>query len=255
MSLTECRDPSQYFSAFGPTGVNLTFPTNSYYPPGTVCAREKRFEFCPTSGESGSPLMVEDEEGRFTAIGVNSFIKGCSAFSFALRLRQFSENPTVYSRLICYLSWIAEQYGMKYTPGEKDERCGVGTGDIKEVGGGECRTTPTNDADRTDQIEAECIFPYYLNGTEYNQCVLTKVTNFIRPVFRCPIREIKERGINYTFEDMDREYCPTNNSYNGELELDPSRREECFIDKFPYWNGRPAWATCKNTCPGGETRL
>ena len=166
MSLIQCQDPTQYFNDFGATGVNLTYPTNSSYPPGTVCAREKNLKFCPTSGESGSPLMVEDEEGRFSALGLNSFIKGCSAFSFRngptfALLSQFSENPTVYSRLICYLSWIAEQYGMEYLPtGEEDERCNEGTGDITEVGGGECRTTPTNEADRTDQIEAECIFPF-----------------------------------------------------------------------------------------------
>ena len=271
MSLTECQDPTLYFSAFGPTGDLLKYPTNSSYPPGTVCAREKNLKFCPTSGESGSPLMVEDEEGRFAALGLNSFIKGCSTFTYRSAavqqgnyLRQFSENPTVYSRLICYLSWIAEQYGMTYSPtGEEDERCKVGTGDIKEVGGGDCRTTPTNDGDRTDGIEAECIFPYHLDGKEYNQCTLSEVTGFSRPVFRCPIRTIRGRGTNYTTEDMDREYCPTNfienglypvnNTYNGEFELDPANRQRCFRDSFPYWNGRPAFATCKNTCPGGET--
>merc|ERR1712016_549522 len=112
MTLLPCQDPRQYFDQNGPTGVNVTFPTNSYYPPGTVCAREKNLQFCPTSGESGSPLMVEDDEGRFSAVGVNSFIKGCSVFQFInrtrmSRLRQVSENPSVYSRLSCFLPWIA----------------------------------------------------------------------------------------------------------------------------------------------------
>lgn len=77
MSLLPCQDPTQYFyDPFGPTGVNLTYPTNSYYPPGTLCAGEVDFSFCPTSGESGSPLMVQDGEGKFQVLGLNSFIKG-----------------------------------------------------------------------------------------------------------------------------------------------------------------------------------
>ena len=78
-------------------------------------------------------------------------------------LLQSSKNPSVYSPLICYLSWIAEQYGMRYLPtGEEDERCEVGTGDITNRGGGDCRTT--NSWDQGDQIEAECIFLFYLDG-------------------------------------------------------------------------------------------
>ena len=46
MSVIKCQDPRQYFredgGTFGvATGVNLTYPTNSFYPPGTICAREK----------------------------------------------------------------------------------------------------------------------------------------------------------------------------------------------------------------------
>ena len=69
-SITTCEDPTTYT-----TGKPMTYPSNSYYPPGTVCAKEKLKEFCPTSGESGSLLMVEDEEGRMVAEGVHSFIK------------------------------------------------------------------------------------------------------------------------------------------------------------------------------------
>ena len=57
------------------TGEPLNYPTNSYYPPGTVCATEVLGEFCPTSGESGSPLMVTDGQGRMAAVGISSFIK------------------------------------------------------------------------------------------------------------------------------------------------------------------------------------
>ena len=71
MTLRPCRDPQTDFW----TGVPFKHPTNSYYPPGTVCATEVLGEFCPTSGESGSPLMVTDDQGRMTAVGINSFIK------------------------------------------------------------------------------------------------------------------------------------------------------------------------------------
>ena len=195
MSLIECQDPTQYFRKDGfITGVNLTYPTNSFYPQGTICARERYLQFCPTSGESGSPLMVENDEGKFSAVGVNSFIKGCIVFQFRNRpdwtaLRQVSGNPSVYSRLSCFLPWIAEQYRMNYTATEEDEKCKEGTGDINEVGGDQCRTTPTTRLDIEDKKEALCIFPFYLDGIEYNQCTLTEIRDFTRPRFICPIRE------------------------------------------------------------------
>ena len=71
MELRKCEDPQTEFW----TGAPLKHPTNSYYPPGTVCATEVLGEFCPTSGESGSPLMVRDDQGRMAAEGLFSFIK------------------------------------------------------------------------------------------------------------------------------------------------------------------------------------
>ena len=170
---------------------------------------------------------------------------------------------------------------MEYSPtGEEDERCNIGTGDITEVGGGECRTTPTNEWDRRDKIEARCIFPYYIDGQEYTGCTQTEIQDFTKPVFICPIRTIKGSGNNYTSEDATAKYCPTNaidhssqpygdftfnaagpvyNEYNGEWELDPDNIEGCegyndFLqDNDPYYYARPVFATCKNTCPGGET--
>ena len=71
MNITNCEDPKTYYR----TGAEVKYQTNSYYPPGTVCAVERAAEFCPTSGESGSPLMVRDDQGRLVAEGINSFIK------------------------------------------------------------------------------------------------------------------------------------------------------------------------------------
>ena len=78
MKVTNCEDPQAHVE----TGAPLNYPTNSYYPPGTVCAVEKLGEFCPTSGESGSPLMVKNDEGRMVAEGINSFIKVSKIFYF-----------------------------------------------------------------------------------------------------------------------------------------------------------------------------
>ena len=263
MTLTQCQDPQQYFDQNGATAINVTYTTNSYYPPGTICAREKNLEFCPTSGESGSPLMVKDEGGRFSIVGVNSFLKGCSLFSFTnTSLKQFSENPIVYSRLSCFLPWIAEQYNMSYNSVEVEQECREGVGNINEVTTEKCRTTPTDEFDRWFQVEAECIFPFTLDNVTHHQCTLSEQLGFTRPQFICPIRILKGRGANgtnYITADSDTTFCPTNfNSEtigsnsdmvlgpNGQWELDPYN-ENCTEQYKKF-----AFASCRNTCPGGE---
>ena len=119
MELTECRDPTQN-DLFN---VPIQFPSDTYYPPGLVCAKEHQRQFCPTSGESGSPLMNE-KSGRFEVDGILSFIKGCRMFVFNEvepsseqfsswnSLDQRSNNPSVYTKLNCFLPWIAQQYNL-----------------------------------------------------------------------------------------------------------------------------------------------
>ena len=177
MTLLPCQDPKQFFDENGDTGINVTYQTDSYYPPGTICAREKNSEFCPTSGESGSPLIVPDQEGRFSALGVNSFLKGCSSFSWTdTALKQFSSNPLVYSRLSCFLPWIAEQYNMSFTAAEEEPECQQGVGNINEITTEVCRTTPTDVADIWLQLEAECIFPFTLDNVTHTQCTLSQLS-------------------------------------------------------------------------------
>ena len=78
MNIVKCRDPlTNYW-----TGDPLNYATDSYYPPGTVCATEIWNAFCPTSGESGSPLMVRDDQSRFIISGLKSFIKGRGKITF-----------------------------------------------------------------------------------------------------------------------------------------------------------------------------
>ena len=221
MKIRKCEDPQTFFW----TGVPLKYPTNSYYPPGTICATEILGEFCPTSGESGSPLMVTDDHGRMAALGINSFIKGCSAFIFRKKsstyesLTQKSENPAVYTKLSCYLPWVAAQYNMDYTPpegGDPDPACLTGVGDINEVTAKVCRTNPSGWADDRDDIEAPCLFPFSLNGESHDTCIMDEIEGFTRPLFKCPIRRVKGYGTNYIDShatgghEIAGFFCPTN---------------------------------------------
>ena len=85
MELMTCRDPTVY--AIWPNNSAVQFPSNTFYPPGTLCAQDISFGFCPSSGESGSPLMTRRADGshRFVLEGILSFTKGCSSFKFGQR--------------------------------------------------------------------------------------------------------------------------------------------------------------------------
>ena len=65
MNVIPCKDPdTQWLSQ-----LPLNYPTDSYYPPGTLCAREINGAFCPSSGESGSILMLKNNNSRLVASG------------------------------------------------------------------------------------------------------------------------------------------------------------------------------------------
>ena len=195
MDISACQDPRTNEI----NGEPLSFPSDTYYPPGLVCGKEQRRYFCPSSGESGSPLMTENG-GKFQIDGILSFIKGCGAFSFDQSfgslwpvlslfnpatfnldysvLYQQSNNPSAYTKLICYMPWIAQQYGLEYNdPGETDQACVEGNGnieDVTEVESRECRSSPSSYFDvlpsgfqlelTADITELPCIFPFYLDG-------------------------------------------------------------------------------------------
>ena len=80
MIITKCEDPKTHWV----TGEAVNYPSNSFYPPGTVCSVERLRKFCPTGGESGSPLMVTDHQGRMVVEGINSFIKVLKIWSFRI---------------------------------------------------------------------------------------------------------------------------------------------------------------------------
>ena len=110
---------------------------------------------------------------------------------------------------------------MDYTPpADPDPACLTGNGDITEVTAEVCRTNPfSNWRDREAVLEAECLFPFTLNGETHNTCIMDELEDFTRPVFRCPIRTVKGAGPNGTdYTDfhltggfnLQGEFCPTN---------------------------------------------
>merc|ERR1711936_906746 len=195
----KCRDPVKT-QAFG---QDVKYPSDSYYPPATVCAVDVTSQSCFSTGEAGSPLMVQEESGsrrqRYFIEGLLSFVKGCEQFAFGARdqartkfeLLQNSENPSAYVKLSCHLAWIAEQYGLSYD-GVEDETCGTGTGPVPFNSTHEydavCRETKgTSLFGREDP----CIFPFFYNGRgPYDRCMLFEEDDFVYPVFRCPTRNI-----------------------------------------------------------------
>ena len=204
MDLVHCEDPSENEI----NGLPLQFPSKTFYPPGLICAKEQRRYFCPSSGESGSPLMTEDKDGNLVMEGFLSFIKGCGAFSFDQSfgslwplislfdpeefgleysvLFQLSNNPSAYTRLSCFLPWVAAQYNLQYeAPPQLDAECSVGSGvedEDQEASATDCRSNPSSYFQSSspafleefdiDGNEFPCIFPFYLDGQKIdNLCI------------------------------------------------------------------------------------
>merc|ERR1719189_2011773 len=192
MTIEQCMDPTktQVF------GTDIKYPSNTYYPPGTVCATDVTAQSCFSTGDSGSPLMATEESSpyKFFIEGILSFVKGCEQFSFgpsredgsAFQLLQNSENPAAYTKLSCFLPWVAEQYGLSYEAGN-NENCSQSTGPKPPY------DTTCRENKGTDIIGKEhpCIFPFYYRGKgPFNECTLFEEENFVYPVFRCPVRNI-----------------------------------------------------------------
>merc|ERR1711936_877149 len=104
--------------------------------------------------------------------------------------------------------------------------------------------TPTDFDDIGDKKEPFCIFPFYLDGIEYNQCTLTEIKDFTRPQFICPIRTLKGRGHNgrnFTTEDVDRKYCPTNAVGSSLLSGFPGPINYTFNEEGEVLNNNGEW--------------
>ena len=245
MNITKCEDPQKNMNHMGMNGAEMfKYPTNSSYPAGTVCAVEKWMNFCPSAGDSGSPLMGE-EDNKFVLHGIHSFTKGCSTFSYmggttSNTLKQASINPSVYTKISCYLPWIAAQYNMNYQPsGETDPDCFTSHGDMNEATAATCTTI--------DMDETECMFPFKVDDKEYDGCLMHGLDDMSHPIFKCPVRSIKNRNSSsLTSQDLTTHYCPSAViSANGQYELDPDLTCDDAMKL-------PVFATCKNTCRGGK---
>ena len=110
-------------------------------------------------------------------------------------LFQETTNPSVYTKLSCFLPWIAEQYDMDFTYNIEDanQECTRGSGDISDYNSDTCRCQcPGEDL---------CIFPFYWNEKLFDQCAFLEEQEFLFPVFRCPTRNItrKINNINSFF--------------------------------------------------------
>ena len=260
MEITECKDPIS-----NPvTGAVLNFPSNTFYPAGTVCAKEFTRLSCFCTGASGAPLMIKQSDRRYYTEGILSFIKGCDVLSFGVGntrgnryvLNQQSENPTVYTKLSCFLPWIAEQYNLQYD-GVVAEDCPrsrqfPSSDDSSTI----CRNTPSNELEVVQQIELPCLFPFYYDDQLYESCVLFNQNDFVLPTFRCPIRDITRKypgtKINW-FKSDDLEsiltggFCQLNyDGANNLPVLDPDDNS-CLSSQR-----RVAFSQCKNDCPGGK---
>ena len=298
MDLEKCQDPTE--NDFN--GEELKFPSNTYYPPGLVCAKEQRRYFCPSSGESGSALMTEDKDsGKLVIDGLLSFIKGCGAFSFDQSygslypyislfnpqdfglefsvLFQLSNNPSAYTKLSCFLSWIAEQYDLEFeSPVEDDVQCVEGTGDIQdvtEVENKDCRSNPSSYFESSPfsvQEELPCLLPFYLENQRIEACIQlgrqereapkiyklsSEIDGLNYPVFTCPVWNITTKYPGTSFNsytttnltsllDINGGLCPDESMQNpGDL-LPPLNPDisNCSVPIKPF-------AQCKNNCPGG----
>ena len=58
------------------------YESDSYYPPGTICAKDMFRKACFSTGESGSPLMVQSKHPKkqLHVEALQSFVKGCDIF-------------------------------------------------------------------------------------------------------------------------------------------------------------------------------
>ena len=111
-------------------------------------------------------------------------------------LNQATKTPAVYTKLSCFLPWIAKQYSMEFDE-DFSLDCSQGTGNISDFNADVCRSANIG--------EEPCIFPFYWNEKLYDQCVFLGEEEFLFPIFRCPVRNITRKidGINsFYYKDI-----------------------------------------------------
>ena len=167
-------------------------PTDRQQPEKGVHSGWSDRQTCLSTGDSGSPLMALEVKRpwRLYVEGILSFVKGCETVTMGaikdnrreLQHTQFSENMATYTKLSCFLPWVAQQYELSYDRDPAtDMTCSKGTGG-KPTGHEVCKETYSSLFTPTPQLE--CIFPFYYLGKFYEECFLFVQENFVFPVFR-----------------------------------------------------------------------
>ena len=155
---------------------------------------------CTFYGQQKSKVVVFNDSGLgLEKPWTNNNICTASIFIRKSRLIQIAREPAVYTKISCFLPWIAKQYGMHFTENVEDYRneCSKGTGDDTDFNAEQCRSN-------SDQ-ESFCIFPFYWNGRLHDECVFLEEQEFLFPVYRCPIRNITRKidGVNsFIYSDL-----------------------------------------------------
>ena len=187
MDITPCRDPAWMGS-------------NTYYPPGVVCATDPSGASCLDTGDSGSGLVVPraGQPRQYAWVGPLSFYRGCDrAKAMNLddvfkHLSPFNgENPGVFTNGLCYLKWIAEQYGM--TAEDPGPECGVSLGSREDENLEVCTTFDGEPCDFQSGFMLQNYLPgrpdlydHFPNLT-FSRCQAATVEGFTQMVFVCPV--------------------------------------------------------------------
>ena len=183
MDIVECADPPWMAS-------------NSFYPEGSVCALDPSTESCLDTGDSGSGLVMPRGDGSFAWVGALSYSRGCdragTRFTGQARNIFHGENPGVFSSGLCYLPWIARQYGMVWEGGacsqERGDRTDADKTDCATFTGAKCDFAsgfPINDFfDNNPLISFPVNDPRNLT---FNKCTLRSVESHVNLVFQCPV--------------------------------------------------------------------
>ena len=146
----KCQDPKW-----------MNIKEGSFYPAGTICAKDPSSSSCLVFGNSGSPLMrpYTGHPGRgpywYSWTGSLSMYYGCDqALSINTGdsdvVAHAGDNPGVFTQASCYLQWIADQYNMKLGPRlqEVAGECARSTGTLN-VTKQQCRTNRNLNCDFT----------------------------------------------------------------------------------------------------------
>ena len=112
--------------------------------------------------------------------------------------QQRAENPAAYTKLSCFLPWIAAQFGLTFDGGsEPDETCLVGSGEkpaSESIQQDDAQFLPNKEDVPCKEaigllpgVQFPCIFPFRYGDVTYDSCITMETSDFIVPVWRCPV--------------------------------------------------------------------